>query len=165
MKGFLWGISEGWEMLAGGCTLPVLNVLSIAGRRTRRLPKRVADSVRQLCVRHQVSRGISQYLWFSSSVCDLIIAALYKHNKILTICVRLYNTHTQTHPHALWNAHTQTHVLMSACVCVCEHTLSALKGLISQSWKQLWIKSSGRKNLIRKMWMVIKNCLLQTQTV
>lgn len=144
MKSFLWGISEGWEMLAGGCTLPVLNVLSIAGRRTRRLPNRVADSVRQLCVRHQVSRGISQHLWFSSSVCDLIIAALCKHNKILTICVRPYNTHTQTHPHALWNAHTQTHELMSACVCVWAYPLwfkridfTKLKTIMNQiNWEE-----------------------------
>lgn len=122
--GFLWRTSEGWEMLAAHFH-SVLNALSPAGYQKWQLhnSESIADSTRQLCARHEVSAGISQYLWFSSSVCDLIIAALYKHNKIPTICVRLYSAYMQTQPHARRNAHIHMHVFMFACVCVCTDPL------------------------------------------
>lgn len=126
--------------------------------------ERVACGTGQCYVRCQVSKRISQYLWFSSAVCDLIIAALSKHNKILTICLRLYTTraHTRTRSWLFTHTHMHAYWWSAACVRVCVCALCALKRSVSQSWKQLWVKSSGRKNLIRKIWMVIKTCLLQT---
>lgn len=120
MRSFLWRTSESWEMLAAQFH-SVLNVLSPAGYQKWQLPnsESTEDSMKQLCTRHEVSAGISQYLWFSSSVCDLIIAALCKHNKIPNICVRLYSAHMQTQPHACQSAHIHMHVFTSACVCVC----------------------------------------------
>lgn len=124
MGDFLWRTSEGWEMLAAHFH-SVLNVLNPAGYQKWQLPnsESIADSTRQLCTRHEVSAGISQYLWFSSSVCDLIIAALYKHNKIPTICVRLYSARMQTQPHAHQSAHIHMHVFMTACVHTCTDPL------------------------------------------